>query len=83
MWTYFLLNVPDKSRSRPGSTKSKGRGNPIGGKKALTPNEQEAMTLPAFPALKEKQYEPTSFAGQHVSDIVRENEDLKAKVSEY
>jgi hypothetical protein len=41
------------------------------------------LSLPAFPAnyqMNEKLYDANSFAGHHISDIVRENEELKAKV---
>ena len=42
----------------------------------------EPEPLPAYTDMvaRDKQYQPDTFAGQHVSEILQENEDLKLKV---
>ena len=80
-------------KPRPGSGKSRGKtaanATTSGGRKSVTPREDAdeggaSSALPPYPEAgalaKEKLYEPTTFAGQHISDIVRENEELKVKV---
>ena len=56
------------------------------GGQRLSPREDvecEAAMLPPYTDTlnKNKEYFPDTFAGQHVSDTLRENEELKVKVT--
>ena len=84
LFSIVIIVAADKSRSRPGSGKSRNSSNSLGPKKGVAPKGEEPLSLPAFPAnyqMNGKLYDANSFAGHHVSDLVRENEELKAKVS--
>ena len=51
----------------------------VGGSREVV---SEPEPLPAYTDMvpRDKQYQPDTFAGQHVSEILQENEDLKLKV---
>ncbi|XP_013389121.1 centrosomal protein of 162 kDa [Lingula anatina] len=71
-----------------GKTVVKGKGRGKAGKKTSPrdPAEQQEkpQVLPVFqePYVNGKEYEPKTFSGSHISDVQRENEELKAQVDQ-
>ena len=70
---------PDKrsrSRSRPSSAKSE---------KSSKSESSDSVGLQPYNSVSssehERQYQPQSFAGLHIEDVLQENEELKVKVS--
>lgn len=53
----------------------KGKGGKLG-----SADETEFQSLPAQPGNQNKEYEPKAFEDAHISDVLKENEDLKMKV---
>ena len=65
----------DRAKSKPSKVGKKR----VGGSREVV---SEPEPLPAYTDMvaRDKQYQPDTFAGQHVSEILQENEDLKLKV---
>ena len=55
-----------------------GRGRGKGGKQ--TDDEIEFASLPTQPTASEKTYDAKVFEDVHISDVIKENDDLKMKV---
>ncbi|KPP67902.1 hypothetical protein Z043_113456, partial [Scleropages formosus] len=79
----LLLAPPLQGRN--GDTKKQGvaaRGTPVlqGGEKIGAKSEAVAETFP--PTLDEKNYQPSEFSGSHISEVLQENEQLRARLEQ-
>lgn len=45
--------------------------------------DTEFQSLPAQSGSQNKEYQPKAFEDAHISDVLKENEDLKMKVQEF